>query len=213
MKRLARKTDSKFTSAPLTSDPGSKAAVKAMAKAIDAEFRAVCRHTHDTLLKDGLEAVKQFSWETVWYELHAVVPTLMSLLKKLVRRPQEHKQFISFVASMLLKKRSNNLGLVQRAITVALYGNGAHKAVCGVRYTIVVCNVILFVCMQVYRCLQPLMVSYSASGCIKLIDRLSEDHDIEVKFWCDELKDNFMVITLIASYVCHINNIMYCNRL
>ena len=53
--------------------------------------------------------------------------------------------------------------------------------------------------MQIYRCLQPLMVSYSHSGCIKLIDRLSEDHDIKVKFWCDELKDNFMVIMVIAS--------------
>ena len=43
VKRLAWKIYSKFTSAPLTSDPGSKAAVKAMAEAIDAEFRAVCR--------------------------------------------------------------------------------------------------------------------------------------------------------------------------
>ena len=44
-----------------------------MAEAIDAEFRAVCSFTHDTLLKDGLEAVKQNSWEAVWCELHAVV--------------------------------------------------------------------------------------------------------------------------------------------
>lgn len=103
--------------------------MKAVADVINDEFRVVCRPAHDTLLKDGLEAVKQFSWETIWCELHAVVPTLMSLLKLLVRRPQEHKQFICFVASMLLKKRSSGLGAVQRAVTVALYGNGAHKAV------------------------------------------------------------------------------------
>ena len=58
-----------------------------------------------------------------------MLPTLMSLLMELVRHPTDNKPFLCLLASMLLKKRSPGLGLVQRAITVALYGNGAHKAV------------------------------------------------------------------------------------
>ncbi len=38
------------------------------------------------------------------------------------------KPFLCLLASMLLKKKSPGLSLVQRAITVALYGNGTHKS-------------------------------------------------------------------------------------
>ena len=59
-------------------------------------------------------------------ELCKMLPTLMSLLMELVRHPTDNKPLLCLLASMLLKKRSPGLGLVQRAITVALYGNGAH---------------------------------------------------------------------------------------
>lgn len=130
MKRLARKSDTKYNSAPLSSGIGNKSAVKAIAATINHEFRLLCAPDHDSLLRDGLEAVKQFNWETVWCELQRVVPTLMSLLQELVRRPHNSKPFICLIASILLKKRLPSLGLVQRAVSVALYGNGAHKAVC-----------------------------------------------------------------------------------
>ena len=48
-----------------------------------------------------------------------MLPTMMSLLMELVRHPTENKPFLCLLASILLKKRSP--GLVQRAITLALY--------------------------------------------------------------------------------------------
>ena len=55
--------------------------------------------------------------------------------------------------------------------------------------------------MKVYRCLQPFMVCYSPAGTTKLIDRLCEDHDIEVKFWGDLLKESLCV------------RLIYCHRI
>ena len=48
-----------------------------------------------------------------------------------VGSPSNRQQAISLPLSfdVAKKNRSPGLGLVQRAITVALYGNGAHKAV------------------------------------------------------------------------------------
>uniref|UniRef100_A0A1X7TAT2 Uncharacterized protein n=1 Tax=Amphimedon queenslandica TaxID=400682 RepID=A0A1X7TAT2_AMPQE len=63
------------------------------------------------------------------------------------------------------------MALVQQAISVLLYGNGCSK--------------------QVYNCLQPLKVCLSHSGTLKLIDKLAEDHDINVQFWSDDLKNRF----------------------
>ena len=37
------------------------------------------------------------------------------------------------------------------------------------------------------------MISLSHSGTLKLINRLSEDHDIKVKFWSDDLLENLKV--------------------
>ncbi len=38
------------------------------------------------------------------------------------------------------------------------------------------------------------MVCLSECGTIKLIDRLNEDHDIEVHFWSDNFKDALEVL-------------------
>jgi len=118
-----------FTSAPITSEVGRKSAISALVRVISNEFKVLCSASHDSILRDTVEAVKHFSWETVWLELCKMVPTLMSFFMKLVRCPEDNKPFLCLLASMILKKRSPGLGLVQRAITVALYGNGAHQAV------------------------------------------------------------------------------------
>lgn len=42
---------------------------------------------------------------------------------------------------------------------------------------------------MVYECFQPLMVSFSLPGTVKLIDRLSEDYDVDALFWSDNFKE------------------------
>ena len=53
--------------------------------------------------------------------------------------------------------------------------------------------------LQVYMCLQPLNVCMSYQGTLNLVAKLSADHDIEVQFWSDEMKEVFLnskVITI-----------------
>ena len=48
-------------------------------------------------------------------------------------------------------------------------------------------------------CLQPLNVCMSYQGTLNLVAKLSADHDIEVQFWSDEMKEVFLnskVITI-----------------
>jgi len=54
------------------------------------------------------------------------------------------------------------MGLVQRVIFTVLYGNGANKQVNNISNNITNCK-----CLQLYHCLQPLMVSLSYNGMLK----------------------------------------------
>ena len=37
--------------------------------------------------------------------------------------------------------------------------------------------------------LQPLNICMSYQGTLNLIEKISEDHDVEVQYWCDQMKD------------------------
>ena len=47
--------------------------------------------------------------------------------------------------------------------------------------------------MQVYNCLQPLMISLSYQGTLNLVDRLCEDFDVCVQLWSEDLQDHLQV--------------------
>ena len=100
---MARHTDSKFTSAPLTLALGVKTTITTLARAIKEEIHVLCS-SEDTILRD-IEAVKQFNWETLWAELQEQVPTLMTLFVELLGAPEQNKQLICLLTSMILKKK------------------------------------------------------------------------------------------------------------
>lgn len=98
-------------------------------------MKDISSEAHDSILRDLVEAVKYFHWETVMLELQGKMPTLMSLLSLLVRQPSEKKPLLCFLASQLLKARHQYIGLVQRAVSVMMYGNGTAKQVHFIKYT------------------------------------------------------------------------------
>ena len=104
--------------------------VKKLAVKIKSEMKNISSADHDSILRDSVEAIKHFHWDTVFLELQNKVPTLMSLLKQIVKLPAEKKSLLCFLGSQLLKSRHQHMGLVQRAISVMLYGNGTAKQVC-----------------------------------------------------------------------------------
>ncbi len=100
-----------------------------IARKIRSETKSISSATHDSILLDPIEAVKHFSWETVWLELKNKMPTLLKLLQLVITNPSKKKPLICFLVSQILKQRYPKLGLVQRAISIALYGNGTNKQV------------------------------------------------------------------------------------
>ena len=89
--------------------------VKKLAVQIKSEMKNISSADHDSILRDSVEAIKHFHWDTVFLELQNKVPTLMSLLKQI---PAEKKPLLCFLGSQLLKSRHQHMGLVQTVISV-----------------------------------------------------------------------------------------------
>lgn len=127
VKQTVRKSYTALSSSITKSDRTSSLVVSQIINVINKELKGICSLNHDSILRDNFEAVKNFSWETVWIELTDTMPTLMAILTGLVPNAHESKPFLCFLASMLLKKRLPKMGLVQRAVSLLLYGNGTSK--------------------------------------------------------------------------------------
>ena len=119
------------------------------------------------------------------------VPTLMKFLVALVS-DDNCKPLLCVIACMILKHRSQRMSLVQRVISVLLYGNGTHKKV-HVRDTLFCFFLLIYSVGQVYNALHPLMICISHSATIKLIDRIASDYDILVHQWSDNLMESCKV--------------------
>ncbi len=111
------------------STPTSTKVVTEVARKIKAEMKGIRSHQHDSILLDTVEAVKNFSWDAVILELQHKMPTLMHLLSSLVTNPSRKKPLLCLLASQVLKQQYPKLCLVQRAVSVLLYGNGTNKQV------------------------------------------------------------------------------------
>ncbi len=113
----------------LTSEVGKETTITNVSRLMLKEISDLCSLEHDTILRDNIQAVKQFSWETIWLELLSKTPTLVSLFQHLISSPEKNKPLICLLISMILKRRPPKLSLVQPAISLLLYGNGTSKKV------------------------------------------------------------------------------------
>jgi hypothetical protein len=156
----------------MSSAATSDMVIKQLVRTIRNEMNEICSDDHDSIIKDTYDGIQYFKWDRLFFELARKMPTLMKFLLALIQGKNDSKRvcLVCCVASMLLKQRYSKMALLQRAVSVLLYGNGTSK--------------------KVYNCLQPLMVCLSYTGTLKLIDRLSHDHDIKVQYWCHDLTDN-----------------------
>ena len=129
IKSLARRSYSKAAATSFKCRVMSSKMLLEITRKIRKELQGMSSDDHGSILRDTNEAVKRFSWETVILELQKNVPTLMKFLQLLVPKPLERRPLISFIASLILRTRHQQLCLVQRAVSVMLYGNGVGKQV------------------------------------------------------------------------------------
>ena len=99
----------------------------AHAKLLIKEIENLSKEDSNSCLQNTEDVLRSFEWELVWYELESKAPTLLNFFHLLFRGAP--KALICFTISMVLKWRVPKLGLVQRVVSVLLYGNGATKQV------------------------------------------------------------------------------------
>ena len=94
------------------------------------EMKQICSESRDSVIRDSQEGIKHFKWERVWTELVNHMPTLMKLLSAIFLNQKATQNICSLIACMILKKRLGKMSMVQKALSVLLYGNGCNKQVC-----------------------------------------------------------------------------------
>ena len=94
---------------------------------IRAQMCAICSTNFPSVLRNGHSELKIFSWDSLWNEFQTKVPWLVKFLKSIL--PCANKIFISFIICLLLKNKCQQMSLMQRMISVVLYGNSASKQV------------------------------------------------------------------------------------
>ena len=103
--------------------------VSKICNCILSEMNTISSLSHNSFLRSTEDNLKKFSWKAVHNELKQHLPTLMTILSSLIPKPVEHKPLQCFIACQMLKSRHPKLGLVQKAISVMLYGNSVAKQV------------------------------------------------------------------------------------
>lgn len=129
VRQLARRTYKSVASTMVTSSHLCKPLVLELSRKCKAEMKELASDKHDSILRDTREAVRHFSWETVMREYERKIPTLVSFLKEILPKPEHQRSLLCLLLSVLVKSRHQRLCLVQRAISVMLYGHGSSKQV------------------------------------------------------------------------------------
>ena len=69
MKRVAQERYTSLASSLTISERTSDIDILQVARKIRAEMKHICSTDHSSIIQDSHEAVKRFSWETIWLEL------------------------------------------------------------------------------------------------------------------------------------------------
>lgn len=105
----------------------TNAVILSMSKCILKEIKQLCSLNRCSLLRDDVEAVKNFSWETVWGEMTRDLPTFVFLLQCLIKHPADHKPLICLIISMILNKDPQKCRLFSKLFLFFFMGMGPVK--------------------------------------------------------------------------------------
>lgn len=94
-------------------------------------MKNICSESHDSIIRDSNEGIRNFRWDRLFHELSQNMPTCVSLLLSMIPGKDDGKRvmLLCVIVSMMLKKRYPKMALLQRAVSVLLYGNDCSKEV------------------------------------------------------------------------------------
>ena len=79
VKRFVRKNYKALSTSLLKSGRTQNQIITQVINIIKNELKKICSLSHHSILRDSHEAVKNFSWETVWLELSYAIASIFSL--------------------------------------------------------------------------------------------------------------------------------------
>lgn len=127
-KRLARRSYPAFTKAVVTNF--SVQTVSAVCKKAHEEMKHLSLAVSDSVLSHGeVNLLLEFSWDVIWSEFQKYLPTVVSIFTGLTNDLPRNKPLICLLIAMILKRNHQRMSLVQRIMSIFLYGNGVHKQV------------------------------------------------------------------------------------
>lgn len=145
VKRIVRRRYTAFASSVVRSDVTCNQILTEIARKVKQEMKNFSSDATASLLTDTYEALKCFSWETVHLEMRRSIPTLMSLLSAIVPCSDQKEPLLCMLAAQLLKSRHQRMSLVQRAVSLMLYGSGTRKQVSYTSCNITFMHVIILI--------------------------------------------------------------------
>lgn len=92
--------------------------IKQLSTTVRKELAYICSIKHNSLLRDGYDRIKNFSWNIVWTELVQNVPTLVSLISAI--SPTSSIPIRCTIISIIIKQRHNKMALLQRMISMEI---------------------------------------------------------------------------------------------
>ena len=126
-KMLIRKSYPAFTKSVV--DTFSKETVNSLCYKVRKEVRHICSNSVNSVLKSDGISISQFTWDTIWSELCNYLPTLTSVFVGIIKDSPTSRPIICMLISMILKRLNQRMSLVQRVMSMYLYGNAVHKQV------------------------------------------------------------------------------------
>lgn len=124
-KQLARREYKALSKSVVKSSPSET--INEVARLVQQEFNSICSNKHNSMLRGYGASIKNFSWDAIWNELQQNTPNLVMLLSTI--SPNSSIILKCTIICMLLKQRHPHMALLQRVISVMLYGNAVHKQV------------------------------------------------------------------------------------
>ena len=98
IKGIARRSYKTLASTIAKSPKMLASMLKEVCGAIKVEMKQLSSDKHDSVLRDNIEAVKHFHWDTVMFEMEKMIPILISILKHLVPSSSQNKPLVALIA-------------------------------------------------------------------------------------------------------------------
>lgn len=121
--KLARRNYPSF--AKTVVDNFTAVTTKAFASTIKQEIQAISSANCNLRSDDVLN----FSWDDIWSQYQQYLPQFTMLLDEIIPDSGGRKHVICLIMSIILKFKHAKISLVQKIISLYLYGNSVHKKV------------------------------------------------------------------------------------